>query len=207
MIKLFSALLLSLIANSAFATPVSINNASFESQVLSDGAYVVGIAGWSNSSGGVFNATAAQFPGGVPDGQNFAWLNGGSASQTLTANLTANSEYTLSVGVGERLDSSVSYKFPGYSVSLLAGGHVLATESSLNPPPGSFLTSTLHFTALSGNPYLGQSLAIQLTANGTQVEFDNVRLNVSPVPEPEIYGMMLMGLGMMGFVARRRKQA
>jgi hypothetical protein len=204
MIKLFSALLLSLIANSAFATPVSINNASFESQVLSDGKYVIGIAGWSNTSGGVFNASAAQFPGGVPDGQNFAWLNGGSAGQTLTANLTSNSEYTLSVGVGERLDS---YPFPGYSVSLLAGGHVLATESSLNPPAGSFLTSTLHFTALSGNPYLGQSLAILLTANGTQVEFDNVRLDVSPVPEPETYGMMLMGLGLMGFVARRRKQA
>lgn len=27
----------------------------------------------------------------------------------------------------------------------------------------------------------------------------------SPVPEPETYGMMLMGLGFMGFVARRRK--
>lgn len=28
---------------------------------------------------------------------------------------------------------------------------------------------------------------------------------VSPVPEPEVYGMMLVGLGLMGFVARRRK--
>lgn len=27
----------------------------------------------------------------------------------------------------------------------------------------------------------------------------------SPVPEPETYGMMLMGLGLMGFVARRKK--
>jgi hypothetical protein len=29
---------------------------------------------------------------------------------------------------------------------------------------------------------------------------------VSAVPEPEIYAMMLAGLGLMGFVARRRKQ-
>lgn len=28
---------------------------------------------------------------------------------------------------------------------------------------------------------------------------------VSPVPEPEVYGMLLAGLGLMGFVARRRK--
>jgi hypothetical protein len=32
---------------------------------------------------------------------------------------------------------------------------------------------------------------------------DNV--SVTAVPEPEVYGMMLMGLGLMGFVARKRK--
>jgi hypothetical protein len=29
--------------------------------------------------------------------------------------------------------------------------------------------------------------------------------SVAAVPEPETYGMMLMGLGLMGFVARRRR--
>ena len=33
------------------------------------------------------------------------------------------------------------------------------------------------------------------------------QLNVVAVPEPETYAMMLAGLGLMGFVARRRKQA
>jgi len=28
----------------------------------------------------------------------------------------------------------------------------------------------------------------------------------APIPEPETYAMMLAGLGLMGFVARRRKQ-
>lgn len=31
--------------------------------------------------------------------------------------------------------------------------------------------------------------------------------NPTPVPEPETYAMMLAGLGLLGFVARRRKQA
>ena len=30
---------------------------------------------------------------------------------------------------------------------------------------------------------------------------------LAPVPEPETYGMMLAGLGIVGFMARRRKQA
>lgn len=32
------------------------------------------------------------------------------------------------------------------------------------------------------------------------------QLYITPVPEPEIYAMLIAGLGLMGFVARRRKQ-
>jgi len=32
-------------------------------------------------------------------------------------------------------------------------------------------------------------------------------LPVAAVPEPETYAMLLGGLGLMGFIARRRKQA
>lgn len=33
-----------------------------------------------------------------------------------------------------------------------------------------------------------------------------LNVEVAPVPEPETYGMMLAGLGLVGFMARRRKQ-
>jgi hypothetical protein len=31
-------------------------------------------------------------------------------------------------------------------------------------------------------------------------------LNLAPVPEPATYGMLLGGLGLLGYMARRRKQ-
>jgi hypothetical protein len=34
---------------------------------------------------------------------------------------------------------------------------------------------------------------------------DNLRVSVTPVPEPETYAMLLAGLGLMGGIARRRK--
>jgi hypothetical protein len=34
-----------------------------------------------------------------------------------------------------------------------------------------------------------------------------IGINIAPIPEPETYAMLLAGLGLMGFVARRRKQA
>lgn len=39
---------------------------------------------------------------------------------------------------------------------------------------------------------------------GTQGGLYGVGLSVTPVPEPENYAMLLAGLGMIGFVARRR---
>lgn len=41
---------------------------------------------------------------------------------------------------------------------------------------------------------------------GDFVAIDDLQHNVAPIPEPEIYAMLTAGLGLMGFVARRRKQ-
>ncbi len=46
---------------------------------------------------------------------------------------------------------------------------------------------------------------IHPTARGHQL-IANAAYSVVAVPEPETYAMMLMGLGLLGFVARRRKQ-
>lgn len=56
----------------------------------------------------------------------------------------------------------------------------------------------------AGNYYLqvsGNLVSDQAASFGGAVSL------AAPVPEPETYGMMLAGLGVLGFLARRRKQA
>lgn len=48
---------------------------------------------------------------------------------------------------------------------------------------------------------------IRVTTGGDhQMLIDNVQLGVAAIPEPETYAMLLAGLGLLGFAARRRKQ-
>jgi hypothetical protein len=92
----------------------------------------------------------------------------------------------------------------------------------MDSPIGDFIN-----TFPSSFPNMGQINVYDVTVSGyTAVHFDaydHVYLNanhvkyvnapfshdgeVSPIPEPETYAMLLAGLGLMGFVARRRRKA
>jgi hypothetical protein len=61
--------------------------------------------------------------------------------------------------------------------------------------------NSVSFSARGGVHHFG------LDGNSTQFAMDNLRINevVTPVPEPETYAMLLVGLGLIGFMARRRE--
>jgi len=52
----------------------------------------------------------------------------------------------------------------------------------------------------------GHQVANFVAGNYDGGSVDYVYLNAAPVPEPETYAMLLAGLGMLGYMARRKKQ-
>lgn len=153
---------------------------------------------------GLFAPSSTYFNLPLPNGNILAYTNDGTISQTLTGtSLLPDSTYTLSVDVGQRLTGEVA----NYSVSLDAGSGVLCSTplaSNGTIAPGTFhdvvLTCTTGATVPSG--FLG----ITLAGTGTQIDFDNVQLNVASAvstPEPSALVLMLTGVGIMGLLFAR----
>ena len=225
---------------------VTIQNAGFEDitgQTVSNEFTLGTPVGWSlydpngvTSVAGTFTGTL--FPNGTdffnttaPEGNRVSILfnRGAQGSgaygyeQTLAATLQANTDYSLSVEVGN-IQSGTSESgeffnlddFPGYRVELLAGGVVIAQDNnSLIITEGTFATSTVNFSVGAVHAQLGQTLGIRLlnlnvpaTPSGPdlEVDFDNVTLDATGVPEPaSLWLMSLGGIGMIVTLRRRRR--
>jgi hypothetical protein len=146
--------------------------------------------------------------------------------QFLSATLQADTRYTLSVAIGNiasgtGLGPYAGFGFtnlsgfPGYQVEVLAGGiQVALDDNSLGTSlaDGSFGLSTLVFDGNARPEALGQTLEIRLinlnltgtaTAPGIEVNFDNVQLTTSPVPEPASWAMLAAGLASVMLWRRR----
>jgi len=185
---------------------IEIDNHSFE--LPTTGTYNEDIDGWDElvPGGGVFRTASQITPA---DGLQTAFVRGGgSIFQTLDGEpLKANHRYFLLVEVGDRLSSPSV----GYQVELLAGGQQIAIDNDsllvkqFTSGAGEFLTtSVIELHVSGGHPLIGQDLGIRLTALGTGVNhtyFDNVRLFAQPIPEPQTF--VLLALGMLGMLAGR----
>jgi len=199
--------ILMVFAGAGQAASIAVVNSSFELPVLPDGA-VGAAAGWT-AAGAAFahNPTATELPGGPPDGAQVLFLQGtANASQTLGAVLTAGTIYTLLVDVGSRADFNFIF---GYQINLEDGATVLASANSPIPANGSFLTASIQYMALAGDPNLGQPLGIRLSnvPSGSSTAFmDNVRLDASAtgVPEPG-YAPLLPVLALAAITVYRRR--
>jgi hypothetical protein len=199
------------------AAAISVVNPSFETDVVSKGNYIGATAtGWTGSTltgFSTFDPDLSQLASGPQNGVNVLALQAGNVVQTLTSFLTANTLYTLQVGVGSRSDGPF---ISTYDVSLeTANGSILADVNSPIPANGTFLTASLNFTALATDPNLGKNLVIRLTNTnpnsvGSQVLYDNVRLSgvstiASPAPEPSTFLLLSAGAVGLGYRFHRRR--
>jgi hypothetical protein len=142
--------------------------------------------------------------------------------QTLGETLQADTLYELTVEVGNIASGTATNgsffnldEFPGYRVELLAGGVVVAEDDdSLSIPEGEFATARVTLVTGDADPQLGQALGIRLvnlnaipagytqgTSPDLEVDFDDVALEATPLPEP---AALFAGLTLVAGLARRR---
>jgi hapalindole H/12-epi-hapalindole U/12-epi-fischerindole U synthase len=217
------------------AASLTTQNHSFENPATGDGTFIASDTsaptGWE-----IYGSTMVGFrffgvldPAGttlysepVPDGENvgvvFFFTPGsdeGGLEQTLGDNLELNTEYTLTVDVGNIANdpnpphNSFDFSgFPGYRIELLAGGNVIAADdNSLLIGEGAFETSSIQFTTGGAHAHAGQALGIRLinlNGSGIEVNFDDVVLNAIAIPEPSACSFVA-GAVVMFFVFTKRR--
>lgn len=221
------------LATSVNAASVLITNHSFESPTMADdnnsglAARPSGMFnGWgyfmtSGSSFqdfGIENVPGTAYTGaagsGTPlgaDGTNVAFLNQGITGGTINifqdvGVLLPNTQYTLTVAIGQRLDRVNGSATIGLINAAFGEGNawtngsILSSTSAVSAVSGSFQDFTTTFTTgstVSGNLYIGA----QYLADGTvQASVDNFRLEA--IPEPT--AAALLALGALGALRRRR---
>lgn len=170
--------------NDSGSTSISVTNAGFESTVLGDATSTTTVTGWTASGVGmgVWNPESLYYPNEAPEGQNIAYIDaGGTLSQVLTTNFSANTSYRLTVAVGDEVYQSVDSS--GWAIRLYAGTQLLGsvTNATFDPVEGSFTDATLILNSAdltSYSAFVGQALKIELYDSGLadNMHFDNVRL-------------------------------
>lgn len=200
--------------------------------IVTNGSFTAGFNGWTlyntvagpnNQVAGVsgtptmvqFDVTgggaqsAARLDVGDTDGPANETFGGGGLTQTVTS---AGGLYLFSASIAA-FNASQFTNVSGGRFQALLDGAVLASfdinEIASNQTRRGLLTFT---TALSAGNH---TLSIQALRNGVRSSntpfqyFTNVRLEsaAAAVPEPASWGLMLVGMGMVGAGLRSRKQA
>ena len=210
-----AALATLLSAGAASAATELVVNGSFESNSIgSSWAAVSSVTGWTSSASGnsAFEIQKGSTQGGVSgfmptaaNGVQYLELNTDrltSISQTIST--SAGSNYLLSFAYSGRPDTA------GNASSLMNvyWGNTLLTASPLvGTTTPTWQTFSQSVSALGASTVLRFESVGPASASSYGSYLDNVSLSVSAVPEPQTWAMMLLGLGLMGFIARRKRQA
>ncbi len=207
-----SAVAVLLVNSAPTESNIAIANHSFEEPAIADGQYIVNnMPGWVGSGSWypVANPRSDWFVGttggtGIPspiNGLNVGGLNtGAKIYQDLAAVVRPGMRYTLSLLVGHR----IGVPFGTLTVSLMAGGQVLAEGVPNAPLDGYFVPFQLQYDAPENGPIVGQPLRIQLRSFGTDAQawFDNFELAASPLAPPTLPSIQAQPLSVAAVVGQ-----
>jgi hypothetical protein len=183
------------------------------------------VPGWNVTSlgdigtyAGIYNnsGVASVYGGTAPGGNSIAYINLPAWDYVMLSQwvnpvrITQGLTYTLSADVGARANQNpdiATWWLQLYALNPDGNTEAWVTQSYGNPSINQFTTQSV--TYLADSTYDGWTLGIALVGwqNGAewyQINFDNVQLDVSAVPEPGT--IFLLGSGLVGvwIFARRR---
>ncbi len=151
---------------------------------------------------------ALSFPGASPDGGKFVILDGdeqynGVLSQMINGTVTGKTYAVKFYWGASQLQDRSGPTTERLEVGF--GGAPTQTTATLSTPSQGFegwFAQTFKFTAT------GSSQLLTFLSHGTPYGLPPVAVldgvSVTAVPEPAMWGMMIVGFGLVGFAARRR---
>ncbi len=199
--KKFLAVMLFLAAGAASAGPIElITNGSFEQNRIGANSWTIKSAldGWNIGSKGV--EVRNNVAGTAQNGNNFLELDSTANSWiSQTIDTVAGGKYDLSFYYSPRQNTAAATN----GIDVLWNGNLLKHVEQDN-----FTSKTNWFKIELSMFAVGSLSNLSFQASGISDSIggslDNVSL--SAVPEPATIASMLLGLGLMGFTLRRRKQ-
>ncbi len=193
--------LLALLIAAPFAASAAdlVVNGSFEANAQANGTWGIynNLIGWAGAPNIELRDNVA---GAAFDGRNFVELDTYSNSAMSQLLVGTAGQYELSFWYSAR--PNVAAGSNNLTVSLDGGAPVTVLANTA----GGNAHAWQHYSALvsfDGNALLTFSAAGR--SDGLGGSLDKVSFISAPVPEPQTYALLLGGLGVLGFVARRRK--
>ncbi|MET3134382.1 hypothetical protein AAKU55_004678 [Oxalobacteraceae bacterium GrIS 1.11] len=202
-------------AGSASAATNLVVNGSFElNRISSPWAPVSQVTGWTSSATGnsAFEIQRGALQGGLhgfnplaADGTQYLELNTDrftAISQSVAT--TQGGLYSLTFSYSGRPDTA------GHTPSKMNvywGGTLETATALVGNTNGTWQTFTLNNLTASGPSTVLKFASIGPGISPTYGSYLDKVSVIAAVPEPETYAMMLLGLGLLGFMARRKKAA